>query len=160
IAVSKAGQLKVENTPIAHLTGTAELKLSDAEVAAVKKYVESGGTLIIDACGGSGTFAQSVRRIFADSKAVAAGDSMLRASSPGMEEIGQAILRPYAEQKLGKGAGKLEQMQMGKGRVIISGIDFSSGLVGSNSWGIVGYEPGYALKLVKNLVIWSENNRR
>jgi hypothetical protein len=42
--------------------------LSDAEVAGIRNYVESGGTLIIDACGGSGTFAQSIQRIFAGSK--------------------------------------------------------------------------------------------
>ena len=85
---------------------------------------------------------------------------MLHAIYPGMEDIGQAVLRPYAEQRLGKGAGRLEQLQFGKGRIIISGIDFSSGLVGSNSWGIIGYEPAYAMKLVKNLVIWAENQRR
>jgi len=163
---TEAGQLKVENAPIAHLTGTAELNLSDSEALAIKNYVESGGTLIIDSCGGSGPFAQSMQRLFArampqsSSKAVAASDPMLQASYPGMDDIGQAILRPYAEQKLGKGAGRLEQIQLGKGRIIVSGIDFSSGLVGSNSWGIIGYEPAYAMKLMKNLVIWSENNRR
>jgi hypothetical protein len=115
---------------------------------------------MVDACGGSGTFAQSIQRIFAGSKAVAATDPMLRASAPGMEDAGQAVLRPYAEQKLGKGAGRLEQIQIGKGRIIISGIDLSTGLVGANSWGVIGYEPAYALKLVKNLVIWAENNRR
>jgi len=128
--------------------------------------VESGGTLIVDACGGSGPFAQSIQRMLARAmpqnrpKAVAATDSLLKASTPGMEDIGAAVLRPFAEQKLGKNAGRLEQIESGKGRIIISGIDFSSGLVGSNSWGIIGYEPAYAMKLVKNLVIWSENNRR
>ena len=77
-----------------------------------------------------------------------------------MQDLGQAVLRPYAEQKVGKAAGRLEQMQVGRGLIIVSGIDFSSGLVGSNSWGIIGYEPAYAMKLVKNLVIWSENQRR
>jgi hypothetical protein len=76
-----------------------------------------------------------------------------------MEEIGVAVLRPYAEQRLGKGAGRIEQMQVGKGRIIICGIDFSSGLVGANAWGIIGYEPGYAMKLVKNVVIWAENQK-
>jgi hypothetical protein len=155
-----AGVLKLDSTPIAHLTGTAELNLSEAEVTAIKKYVESGGTLLIDACGGSGPFAQSIQRLFAGSKSLNADDPMLRASSPGMEDLSKSILRPYAEQKLGKGAGKLEQIQLGKGRIIISGIDFSSGMVGSNSWGIIGYEPNFALKLVKNLIIWSENQRR
>jgi len=166
IVVIDAGQLKADSTPIAHLTGTAELNLSEAEATAIKNYVESGGTLLIDACGGSGVFAQSIQRILARaipqnrSQALATSDPMFQPLAPGMEDIGQAVLRPYAEQKLGKGAGRLEQIQIGKGRIIISGIDFSSGLVGSNSWGIIGYEPAYAMKLVKNLVIWAENQRR
>ncbi|HEV8378554.1 MAG TPA: DUF4159 domain-containing protein [Tepidisphaeraceae bacterium] len=166
VVVAEPGSLKVENAPIAHLTGTAELNLSDAETGAIKNYVETGGTLIIDACGGSGTFAQGIQRLFAHTLpqnrpgTVAANDAMLQASAPGMEDIGQTILRPYAEQRLGKGAGRLEQIQFGKGRIIISGIDFSSGLIGSNSWGIIGYEPAYAMKLVKNLLIWAENQRR
>jgi len=36
IAASEAGELKMENSPIAHLTGTGELKLSDAEVAGIR----------------------------------------------------------------------------------------------------------------------------
>ena len=71
--------------------------------------------------------------------------------------MGTAVLRPYGEQKLGKGVGRLEMMIFGKGRVIVSGIDLSSGMVGSNAWGIVGYEPVYAMRLAKNIVIWAEN---
>ncbi|HEV8608141.1 MAG TPA: DUF4159 domain-containing protein, partial [Tepidisphaeraceae bacterium] len=165
MVVAEAGQLRVESTPMAHLTGTAELNLSDSEVTGLRNYVEGGGTLLIDACGGSGLFAQSVGAILARgipearAQGVGGSDPMLRASAPGMEEIGVAVLRPYAEQRLGKGAGRIEQMQVGKGRIIICGIDFSSGLVGANAWGIIGYEPGYAMKLVKNVVIWAENQK-
>ena len=158
--VAEPAQLKLDVAPIAHLTGTAELNLTDAQVAAIKSYVQSGGTLLIDACGGSGAFAQSIQRIFAGSTPIAANDPMLQAWAPGMEDVALAVLRPYAQKQLGKAAGKLEQIQLGKGRIIISGIDFSTGLVGCNAWGIIGYEPGYALKLVKNLIVWSENQRR
>jgi hypothetical protein len=85
---------------------------------------------------------------------------MLQASSPGMEDIGQTVLRPYAEQKLGKGAGKLSRFNWAKAGSSSAASIFPAGLVGTNSWGIIGYEPGYAMKLVKNLIIWSENHRR
>src|SRR5207237_5346770 len=42
-----------EGPAVAHLTGTAAVKFTDQEVAAVKKFVEGGGALLIDPCGGS-----------------------------------------------------------------------------------------------------------
>src|SRR5256885_997700 len=97
IAASEAGELKVGNFPMAHLTGTGELKLSDAEVAGLRNYVESGGTLLIDACGGSGAFAQSIQPFLArlspqnKPSPVAAGHAILRAIFPGMQDLGPAV---------------------------------------------------------------------
>ena len=40
----------------AHLTGTTSFKLDDAARNEIKQFVEAGGTLVIDAAGGSGKF--------------------------------------------------------------------------------------------------------
>jgi hypothetical protein len=50
--------LKIEDlttsvAPIAHLTDTSPFKLSDEQIAVLKKYVEGGGVLLIDPCGGT-----------------------------------------------------------------------------------------------------------
>ncbi len=44
---------------IAHLTGTTALRLSDEEKVALKAFLSAGGTLIVDAAGGSTDFAAS-----------------------------------------------------------------------------------------------------
>ena len=62
-AARKAGSV---NYPIAHLTGTGTLKLSEAQRQELKKYVDAGGTLIIDAAGGSTEFAASVEQALND----------------------------------------------------------------------------------------------
>ena len=52
--------LNVEQTPIAHLTGTARYDPTSEEVTAVRKFVENGGVLIVDLCGGTGAFDESL----------------------------------------------------------------------------------------------------
>ncbi len=46
---------------VAHLTGTGHIKLELDDWLQLHAFVENGGTLIIDAAGGSPTFAQDVR---------------------------------------------------------------------------------------------------
>src|SRR5688500_18019562 len=52
--------LNAQTTPVAHLTGTAAVALDDAQLTAIRNFVESGGVLFVDACGGSEAFTQSV----------------------------------------------------------------------------------------------------
>ena len=42
---------------------------------------------------------------------------------------------------------------VGKGRVVFSAVDVCSGLLGTNTWGIVGYLPEYSEAVVKNLIL-------
>lgn len=73
--------------PIAHLTGTGTPKFSEAQVGELKKFVEAGGTLLVDAAGGDTAFGQAfenelVPKITADPvKFVAAEDRLFAAPS-------------------------------------------------------------------------------
>jgi hypothetical protein len=49
--------------------------------------------------------------------------------------------------------------QVGKGYVIESPLDLSTGLVGSNSWGVIGYQPDWCDGFVKNVLLWSQDRR-
>jgi len=83
---------------------------------------------------------------------------MLAASSPGMEDVsGSPVLRPWALSRFGAGAGMMEGFEYGRGRVFYTSMDITSGLLGTNTWGIAGYEPAYAQALVKNLILWTAN---
>ena len=58
---------------IAHLTGTTPLTLSPEQEGELFDFIDKGGTLIVDAAGGSTDFADSAEMILEDSSATAAG---------------------------------------------------------------------------------------
>ena len=52
----------LDDVKIAHITGTDKIRIDDDAGAKLKKFVEGGGTLIIDAAGGSADFAASIEQ--------------------------------------------------------------------------------------------------
>jgi hypothetical protein len=46
-------------------------------------------------------------------------------------------------------------LRAGRGAVICASLDMTSGLLGTNTWGIAGYRPQYAQNLLKNIVLWA-----
>jgi hypothetical protein len=163
--VVEAKELNAHATRIAHVSGTAALALDDAQIAGIRSFVESGGVLFLDACGGSEAFTQSVHAVmvkaFPNAKlaAVPLEHPLLKGGSGGMVDLSKPQLRGYAESKVGKTL-RLEILSAGKGFVVFSPLDVTTGLLGTNTWGVVGYEPGYAQNLVKNLVLWAEGRAR
>ena len=145
---------------VAHLTGTAAVTFSDDEVSIVKAYVEGGGTVLIDACGGSTAFHESVRdnllaKAFPGAKAEnpPADHPLFRAA--GATEPLSPKLRPYAAEALKDGAPELSVLSAGKGFVVVSPLDLTSGLVGASAWGVAGYDPDSATALVRNALLWA-----
>jgi hypothetical protein len=55
------GDGKLDGFKIAHLTGTFKLSLPAAQQDEIKKFVDGGGTLIVDACGGREEFITSAQ---------------------------------------------------------------------------------------------------
>jgi hypothetical protein len=49
--------------------------------------------------------------------------------------------------------------QVGKGWVIVSRIDLTSGLLGTSTWGVVGFSPDYAKGIVKNILLWAATRK-
>ncbi len=151
--------------PIAVLTGTVRYDFTDADVAATRAYVEAGGVLLVDACGGQEAFAKSVDALLAKAFPGAAATPLtatspvLVPSRPGAGRPAEAVLRPFAVEKVGKEAAATE-LAWGKGRVIFSRLDLTTGLLGTESWGIVGYDPAYAQALVKNAILWADARAR
>jgi hypothetical protein len=48
---------------------------------------------------------------------------------------------------------RLKTAKLGKGRVIFTSLDVTSGLLGTNSWGVTGYLPEYSEALMQNVVM-------
>jgi hypothetical protein len=153
--------------PIAHLIGTGKLNLTDAEIASVKKYVEHGGVLVIEPCGLPDAFLQSVHddlllRMFPTANADPVPDTspLLTASSNGMLDVSHPDVRQFVRSYTDITDARPLMLAAGDGHIIILPVDMTSGLLGADAWGIAGYQSEYALKLMKNLVLWTWNGAK
>lgn len=168
VSTVNMGDLSPQDTPLAILTGTDNYAPSQAELLAVKNFVEQGGVLFIDMCGGQGAFEESVRtQLFAGAfpnvypQNLSPDHPLVNKGPPGMEDLTRTRLRPYAIEKLGEGGRDFPFiLQVGRGHVISTSLDVTSGLLGTATWGIIGYQPEYAQSLMKNLVLWTVDGQK
>lgn len=136
---------------VAHLTGTAKLTLTAAQRAELKKFVDGGGLLLVDAAGGSGAFADSARAELAQAFGTLA---LINEEHPLFAPGGGAKIevryRRAAQKALTGGlrASRLEGAEVnGRLGVIFSREDLSVGMVGQPVDGVVGYDPETATAL-------------
>jgi hypothetical protein len=166
---------------IAHLTGTTVDPPSTDQAAALRAFVESGGTLIVDACGGSRRFVDafynrwipaikqapstmpaeaSTRSSDGNFHPLADTDPILTGEFPhyrdAAAELTKPLVRPYTAQVIKPSIVRPLELRLWKGRIIFSELDITTGLVGTNIWGINGYSPAYAEALMKNLILSTE----
>jgi Domain of unknown function (DUF4159) len=154
---------------VADLTGTGHIKLELDDWLELHAFVENGGTLIIDAAGGSPTFAQDVRAELATAYFDDASqlDRPLRPGHVLYTEIGSKIeqvsYRAYARRVI------TEDLKMPRIRgikvgdrigVFFSAEDISAGLVGEPVDGIVGYTPDSATALMEHMILYAESGGR
>jgi hypothetical protein len=155
-----------DRPPLAHLTGTAPFALSDAEADGLRQYVEAGGVLLVEACGGSGAFATFAEEqlVPATFPGMALADARpdqvpLAKTQPVTDDLTVRRVRPFA---LAQPAGRLAGIRVGrwgKGWVLVSRYDLTTGLLGSNVWGVVGFSPDYCVGVVKNVLVWAATMR-
>jgi hypothetical protein len=155
--------LSAGNFNVAHLTGAEKFSLTDAQRADIAAFVNNGGTLIIDAAGGSKPFADSARtelaKIFGERAADL--DTPLKLNNPVYSKgdqrvrLGDIRFRTFARLTLNNvRSPHLRGITIdGQTRVFFSPEDISVGLVGQPVDGIVGYEPELAAKLMAQLIL-------
>ena len=152
----KLGSNQLSPFKLAHLTGTTKFSLGAKDEAELKKFVEDGGTLIIDAAGGAGEFAVAAEglmtKIFSAKFTVLKGDDAIFANAS--PDGGQVEYRQFAKKVLGNiKTPRLRMATAGKGRIFLSQEDLSVGLVGQPVDGIYGYEPKTATAIVANIIL-------
>jgi len=151
-------QLTVEEYRVAAMTGTSALSLTDGEKRALKQYVESGGTLIMDAAGGSGAFVESAAGVLEE---LFGQESLKRLprSSPLYQlagfEINSVRYRRAARVRFGSmRAPRIDAVVLnGRPAVLLSKDDLTAGLVGYPCYTCVGYSPESAAELMRNMVL-------
>jgi hypothetical protein len=147
---------------VANLTGTGKLTLSPASREAIKKFVDGGGTLIVDAAGGDATFADGAENelntIFAGAKLelLPSNHQVYNEPDSKMEKVGW---RAFAVDKVAdKHNPKLRGLTIGKRTVVFfSREDISAGIVGEPVDGIYGYDPKTATDLMAGMLQYAEN---
>ena len=145
-------------TPIAFLTGTVRQDFTAAEATAAKAYVAAGGVLVVDACGGREPFAKSVRATLLAGVPLAplsADHPVLMPTVRFAQDAREMKLRPFAREALNETAVPIEGAPVGKGWVLFSRLDLTTGLLGTQTWGVLGYDPAYAQAVVENAVLWA-----
>jgi hypothetical protein len=151
--------------PIASLTGTGAVAFTGPQVAALRDYVTNGGVLLIDSCGGGKAFNDSVAAMLATAfpgqqpALLKTDHPLLAGKGAGLTQIAKPQVRPYVFRTIGQGFPKLQILQAGKGAVLLSQLDLTSGLLGTNTLGIIGYDPAYAHAFVRNAILWTVNGR-
>ena len=162
-----AGVEIAELTPgaaaVATLTGTRAFRLGEAEKAALKRFVEGGGTLVIDAAGGATEFAESadllVRELFGRTslRMLAAGAEVFRLPKMGIEKV--SYRRKARVIVGGSHVPSLRGVTVG-GRVgvLFSKEDLTGGLVGC-AGDFVGYRGDSCFELMRNIVVYAAGRK-
>ncbi len=148
------GDLK--GMPVVHLTGTQLYHPSDATLQHLKDYVTGGGTLVVDAAGGSVDFGASVESELAKtfgsaSTVIPPGDAMY---ASGGVKLAPVKYRSFASDRLGNlNQPRVKGFKVGdRWGVVFSGEDLSAGLVGQPVDGVIGYEPDTATDIMQHVI--------
>ena len=156
-----AARLDRRATPLALLTGTADVRFTPAQARAVHDYVAAGGVLFVDACGGAEPFAAAVEAdllpaAFPGSHLTALPDDhpIVAGTAPGMSPA-TGRLRPFAAARLGVRREPLRCLAVGRGLVLFSPLDVTTGLLGTRAWPVDGYDADAAFGWVRNALLWA-----
>jgi hypothetical protein len=144
---------------VAHFTGVGAVTFEGAQLDEVRRFIDAGGLLIIDAAGGQGEFADSA-------------EAMLQTLFPNQNELlpvtrDHPIMQPkadwpsalYRAAALGNAAGNLNELRLreykhnGRTAVILSRHDLSVGLVGMPVADVVGYTPEVAAQIMTRILL-------
>jgi hypothetical protein len=163
VQTARLGEPIPTDCRLAHLTGTEPIKFSDKQRASIVDYVQAGGTLVIDAAGGSADFARGAEnelRTMFGADATAGLSSPLPLASPvyqlGSMKIDSVAYRRFARDQY---VGSLNEPRIfgisHGGRIIVyySREDLSNALVGVSVDGVTGYEPQSATALMRNIIL-------
>jgi hypothetical protein len=155
------GKLDPAIYTVAHLTGTSAISLSATQLSELKKFIDGGGTLIIDAAGGSTAFSGSVEQLIGRIIPAKSSLQALDPSHPSIAGVGRAKFRRFERARIGNAQDLLPQAVIidGRAAVFYSPLDLSVGLVGQPVDGIAGYEPETATKIVNGIIAYASHTQ-
>jgi hypothetical protein len=166
LSTVKFADLDAKKTPLAHLTGTNKVTFTAEDAAALKKYLDAGGLVFMDAAGGDADFAVScqelIKMVYPDTTltALPPDHPIYTGAMPDGVKIENFEFRKYGNLKLHRRVTTpdIETIEInGKQKILFSSWDICSGFLGTNTWGILGYAPATSEALGRNLLLYSQN---
>ena len=160
----RVGQLNAGITTIAHITGTGPFHFTPAQVVHLRAFLAKGGVLFGDATGGHAIFSHYFRRLVAQLYPSLGAMSTLgkhsivyRGTMPGGISAVRVHYRKFYEKKHGVTTRPklLGVKKGGKWIILYSSADITSGLLGTNTWGISGYTPASAQSLARDIILYA-----
>ncbi len=151
-----------------HLTGRRAMALEASERAALQAFVANGGTVLIDAWGGSAPFAASVRAMVEQTFAapyspllpIEADDPLLTGFFVGGQDVSRVRYDLEGRRRLRAEGAAADRAHLsavrvqGRPAVIVSDFDLSAALAGVDVHRGAGYAPASARRIVSNIVAW------
>ena len=163
---TKTADLDATKTPVAHLTGTSAFTVPEDDVKKLRAYLDAGGTLVIDCCGGRDEFNSSaaalIKSLYPGTAAAPVDDAVLAGDYTGGTKVDDVMYRKAALLKRGGGhkANILGVKQGNRYTILYAPEDITSGLLGTNTAGIVGYMPDSALAIARDLVMFAASAKK
>ncbi len=153
--------------PFVHVTGTDAVDFTDAQIAAVRTFVDRGGTVLFETAGGRGGFAKSAERQLTevlDEKARPLLPTSPLLSGEGLDgfDVRSVDYRRTVVFRMGEFHDpRLRAVAIdGRPRVLFSREDLTHGMLGESVWGVFGYDTASARRIMANLLLWAHEQRR
>ncbi len=159
------GKDSLDGVRLLHLTGRTGLTLTDAERAALKKFVEGGGTLLVDSHAGSTAFTKAARKeleaLFGPLKPLSSDPVLAEGKFEGGADLTSGVgftlparqqIRAHGEKP--EGQKLLVARVKGRSAVLFSEFDLVAAGSGIANYKALAYKPESARKVLGNLVTY------
>ncbi len=159
------GKDSLEGIRLLHLTGRTGLALTEAERTALKKFVEAGGTVLVDPHAGSPAFAKAARKeleeLFGPLQPLSADPVLAEGRFEGGVDLSTGVGYTLPARRLIRSRGDKPEGQklliaLVKKRpaVIFSEFDLVASGAGIANYKALAYKPESARKILGNLVTY------
>lgn len=153
-------------TPFVHVVGTEAHAFSEAERESIRQYVEQGGLMLFENAGGRGDFASAANmemgEIFGRRlRPISFQSSMITGDGIGGNDVSKVTYRPFTVLRMGEvTAPRLLALTVDEEvRVVISHEDLSKAMLNQPVWGVFGYSPESAHRIMANMVLRARGGR-
>jgi hypothetical protein len=159
------GKDSLEGVQLLHITGRTAVSFTEAERKALKKFVEGGGTVLVDPHAGSTDFTKAMRKeledLFGELKPLSVDPSLAEGRFEGGVDLSRGVGFSLPARKLIRSRGDKPEGQkllvgLVKKRpaVLFSEFDLVASAAGIANYKALAYKPESARKILGNLVTY------